>query len=69
MTPEDRAEVERIANSDKVWIGRVVHGAVTVGILIGTLMLTYFIGHDVGEMRDRITALEAQVRELQGGKP
>ncbi len=62
MTPEDRAEVERIAlNSAK---GQT--GLLAAIFCVAMLLFLYKV---MTPTLDRITALEAQVRELQGGKP
>ncbi len=63
MNPADREEVKRITPSDKEWIIRTIHRYVTIAILVSLVMLVWVIGHDIGELRSRITALETQVKE------
>ncbi len=56
MTPEDRAEVEKVAKGET--------GCLALFFVIFVLAVTAAFGKTV----DRITALEAQVRELKGEK-
>ena len=62
MTPEDRAEVERIA--DEASTPRAV-GCLTYIVVMALAVIVSVVCKD---FYHRITALEAQVRELQGGK-